>query len=138
MAKPQNTAYQVQGDFTALNTDDNVIAISHTGPVGLDPLCVADGKLKLGRRNGMLQERLLAFVAPEKAYISFGYSNAEALLKQCREQSKRQFKKGARPTFFLRKMTMSEFMSHPEFERYKNSKNVQQVFKKYLLLDLLK
>lgn len=139
MAKPQNTAYQVQGDFTALNTDDNVIAISHTGPVGLDPLCVADGKLKLGRRNGMLQERLLAFVAPEKAYISFGYSNAEALLKQCRSTAKQQFKKGERPTFFLRKMTMSEFMAHKEFKKYRSSNpTVQKIFKKYLLLDNLR
>lgn len=131
MAKPQHTAYQLQGDFTNVEH-------SHTGPVGLDVDCISGGNLKEAPawRKGNVA---LVFVAPEDAHIAFGYDKADHLLNQCRKAAKLQFKKGARPTFFLRKLTMSEFMAHKEFKKHKSANPVvRSVFKKYLLIDQLR
>jgi len=136
MAKPEHTAYMVMADFTHLNTDEYIV--THTSPVGLDPSCLAQGSLKRARVFGKSND-VLHFNTPEDAWISFGFENADKLLQECRKAAKTQFKKGARPTFFLRKMTMSEFMAHKEFKKYKaHNEIVRKVFKKYLLLDLLK
>ena len=123
MAKPQHPAYQVQANF-----DSDVIK-------GIDIECIAAGKLK--RLNW--RKTSMHFNTLENSYVSFGYAGAEALLKQCRSEAKSQFKKGERPTFFLRKLTMSEFMAHKEFKKYRSSNpTVQKIFKKYLLLDNLR
>ncbi len=122
MAKPEHTAYQVQADF------DSVIK-------GIDVECISSGKLK--QMNW--RKTSMHFNHPANAYVSFGYAGADALLKQCRAAARQEFKKGERPTFFLRKMTMSEFMAHKEFKKYRSSNpTVQKVFKKYLLLDNLR
>ena len=133
MAKPEHTAYMVMADFDNIEKGEHIV--NHDGPVGLDPTCITSGMLKrsLGRNRYNLY-----FNTPENSHITFGYDKAEALLKQCRSTAKQQFKKGQRPTFFLRKMTMSEFMSHKEFEVYSSSTTIRKIFKKYLLLDLLK
>ena len=133
MAKPEHTAYMVMGDFTHLNTEEYIV--THTAPVGLDPNCVSAGVLKAVRQFVRSNRSKLTFNHPDESHVSFGFDSATRLLEECRQESKQQFKKGARPTFFLRRMTMSEFMAHSEFKKYRTSnKTVQKVFKKYLLL----
>jgi hypothetical protein len=138
MAKPEHTAYQVLADFSKLNTDDYIV--THTVPVGLDTSCIQGpgGNIKVQNRFGK-QNHDMSFTAPEDAFVSFGFTHADNLLQQARHFAKKQFKKGHRPTFFLRKMTMSEFMAHKEFKKYRTSNaTVQNVFKKYLLLEDLR
>ena len=138
MAKPQHTAYQLQADFTNMNTDENTV--THTGPVALDTDCVSNGVIKASASwRFTKQAKAMVFIAPEDGYVSFGYDKAEKLLKECRKIGKEQFKKGQRPTFFLRKLTMSEFMDHKEFKKHKSANPiVRSVFKKYLLIDQLR
>lgn len=138
MAKPENTAYQIMADFEKCDKSKYIHATD--GPVALDPSCVSMGQAGRWRtaNTATLKATLLRFDYPQKGHITFGYKNAEKLLSKVRAAAKKQFKKKDRPSFYLRKMTMSEFIAHPEFERYKKNTIVQGLFKKYLLLDLMK
>jgi len=133
MAKPQHTAYQVLADFGKTITIDG--ETTRTGHVGIDPTFIRDGNLKKALSSKLFS--LIKFREPEDAHVTFGFKNAESLLRQCRAESKKQFKKGERPAFFIQKLTMSEFMAHSQFSKYKNDPTVKLIFKKYLLMDLL-
>ena len=134
MAKPRHTAYQVQANFDGIDMSQYLVA--HEGPVGLDPSCITGGRLKMADRWRRTRDHII-FATAEDGHITFGYDKAEALLKECRKCAKEQFKKGGRPAFFLRKLTMSDFMAHKGFKNYKNDATVKSVFKKYQLMDLL-
>lgn len=135
MAKPQHTAYQVLADFGKTITIDG--ETTRTGHVGIDPTFIRDGNLKKAMAHKFGRGNNIKFREPEDAHVTFGFKNAESLLRQCRKESKKQFKKGERPAFFIRKLTMSEFMAHSQFKNYKNDPTVKLIFKKYLLMDLL-
>jgi hypothetical protein len=135
MAKPCHTAYQVMADFSKAQHENDFLVTSDE-PVALDVSCIegSGGRLKNTRRFGKAN-RSIYFSYPSEGYVSFGYDNAMRLLEEVRKQAKFDFKKGARPSFYLRKLTMSEFMVHPEFKKYAHSNvTVQKVFKRYMLL----
>ena len=141
MAKPEHTAYQVFADFSALN---KIAPVSHPEPVALSPKSIHwdRGFAKLGARQRLPAIRYgsepFNFVSAEEGFVSFGLNEAEELIKQCREVAKTEFEKGTRPAFFLRKLSMSEFIAHKNFAAYKDHSIVGRVFKKYLLMDLLR
>ena len=130
MAKPEHTAYQIQVVFS--NTDSQEI-------LAIDDDCINSGKLRpaLVSYKKAKSDRIQISTA-KLGHISFGYSNADTLLKQVRMAAKEEFSKGERPSFFLRKLTMSEFMTHENFKNYKNNSLIKILYKKYLLMDLLK
>ena len=131
MAKPEHTAYQIQADFSN-------VSHSHEGIVGIDPSCINNKThLKAVGRFGRSQFDITC-CALEDAVIHFGSADASVLMERLREHAKTQFKKGVRPTFFLRKLTMSEFLEHKNFKDYKDNATVKRIFKKYLLLDLIR
>ena len=136
MAQPENTAYQIQACFQAPITLDGTL-IHPESIVGISPNCIRQGTLRSGMTYRR-QQGLIKFTAVEDGYVSWGFNKANKLLTTTRKEAKSQFKKGVRPTFFLRKLTMSEFMSHSQFSVYKDTPVVKALYKKYLLMDLLK
>ena len=137
MAKPEHTAYQLQADFGDKNSP--VMDISeHVGPLAINTSCVKNGVIQTVPSYRNDQKNRLVFATPEHGYVHFGYEKADKMLIAAREIAKSQFTKGTRPSFFLRKLTMSEFMAHDEFSNYKGTDQVRRLYKKYLLLDLMK
>lgn len=134
MAKPEHTAYQLMADF-----GDNTVEAwtgkgveAHTGPVAIAESCI-----KAGNARSTYFATRLAFAMPADGHITFGLSKAETLLKIARVAAKDDFSKGVRPSFFLRKLTMSEFIAHKNFKNYKGDPLIKTLYKKYLLMDLL-
>ncbi len=140
MAKPEHTAYQVQADFRGRKGIPPVYEepVNYAGPVAIAGSCILAGNLRAIQSYRRKKDSQLAFSMPESGHISFGYRKAEDLLKIARKAAKEDFNKGERPSFFLRKLTMSEFMAHKEFKNYKHHSIVKQIFKKYLVMDLLR
>ena len=142
MAKPQHTAYQIQADFNGkesfvkMKTAEGIESFS--GPVAINTSCVRAGKIRQVANRRQDQKHRLSFTTPEYGYIQFGYSKAEKMLEDVRKIAKMQFTKGERPSFFLRKITMSDFMNHAQFVNYKDNSEIKSLYKKYLLMDLLK
>lgn len=142
MAKPEHTAYQIQADFSdkesfvKIMTEDGMAVF--TGPVALNTSCIQAGKIKSAANPRKNKTKRIIFAKSEYGYVNFGYSKADAMLDSVRKIAKIQFTKGERPSFFLRKLTMSEFMTHEQFQSYKGSELIKSLYKKYLLMDLLK
>ena len=139
MAKPEHTAYQVQADFRGRAGTPPVYdePINYTGPVAIADSCVKGGKLRAIQSYRRKKDARLAFSTPENGYLSFGYVSAENLLKVARGAAKEDFNKGERPSLYLRKLTMSEFMNHKQFKNHKGNPTIKSLYKKYLLMDLL-
>lgn len=139
MAKPENTAYQIMADFSntvddvfIVKTDDDIVALHPSSIMGFD-----GDSLRVNNLDK--KARILHFDYPDKGAITFGFYKAMKLLNQCRKRAKIDFKKGQRPAFYLRKLTMSEFMAHPDFDKYaKLNTKIRQVFKRYMLLAQLR
>jgi len=147
MAKPCHTCYQVQADFTDMDpdkikadfwTERGITDRIQDGYIGINPTCLARGTLRQQQSYSNKGVDRIRFSTLEEGQITFGLDKAEALVKSLREAAKKQFIKGARPAFFLRKMTMSEFLDHKNFKNYKDDPTVKRVFKKYHLMDLLR
>ena len=139
MAKPEHTAYQVQADFRGRKGTPPVYdePVDYNGPVAISDSCIKSGKLRAIQSYRRKKDAQLAFSMPESGNVIFGYDKASALLRIARKAAKQDFSKGERPSFFLRKLTMSEFMAHEQFKNHKGSETVKALYKKYLLMDLL-
>lgn len=139
MAKPEHTAYQVQADFRGRKGIPPVYdePINYTGPVAIADSCIKGGSFRAIQSYRRKKDVQLAFSMPESGHVTFGYSKAEDLLKKARKAAKLDFNKGERPSFFLRKLTMSEFIAHKQFKNYKGNAMIKTLYKKYLLMDLL-
>jgi len=144
MAKPEHTAYQILADFGEIESPVTFKGEGGTvetlvGPAGLNTDCIqfrqAQPALKAAPSFMRTGGHPITLTFPSEGFLCFGYSKANNLLEQCRKQAKSQYKKGERPTFFMRKMTMSDFMSHKEFKTYKDNSTVKSLYKKYLLLN---
>lgn len=140
MAKPNHTAYQLQADFSGVDimVQTGKYTTSEDGVSAIHPGCLQGGAFKRSKNQWSAPDRAIHFSTPEQGYVTFGFDKAEKLLNSARGYAKTQFKKGERPAFFLRKLTMSEFMAHSQFVNYSNDLLVKTLYKKYLLLDLLR
>ncbi len=139
MAKPEHTAYQVQADFRGRKGIPPVYdePVDYAGPVAISDSCIKANGLRAIQSYRRKKDAQLAFSMPDSGHITFGYKKAEDLLKIARRAAKEDFSKGERPSFFLRKLTMSEFIAHKQFKNYKGSALIKTLYKKYLLMDLL-
>lgn len=151
MAKPEHTAYQILADFGEIESPVTFKGEGGTvetlvGPAGLNTDCIqfrqAQPALKAAPSFADITGTAMrigghpiVLTFPSEGFLCFGYAKANTLLEQCRKQAKTQYKKGERPTFFMRKMTMSDFMSHKGFKQYKDHSTVKSLYKKYLLLN---
>ena len=144
MAKPEHTPYQVIADFSAAEKCDfalaNIDITDENKHLALSPECMKGELVRIRTEHWRkIQANPMIFELPENGHVTFGFDSAFALLEQARKLAKKHFKKGQRPSFYLRKLTMSEFMVHKEFQKHmKSNKTIQKVYKDFLLFEHMK